>query len=302
MSISESKPFLWLSEILEDPEVLKPPRAIVPRLVWHERITLLVAQPKGGKSTLASAAAASVSSGCPFLGTPTKPGNVLIISLEEHANDFAPRLVRFGADPSRIAIVSQPWENLTLIETIWAAAEQMNPSLIIWDTLGAFANRVANRELEPGDSQGWTTVMQHIVDLARAYGATLLLHHARRSDGRYRDSSAIAANVDAIMELRGEKEEPRTLRGIARFEIPETTFRMQGDEMVLVESEKEFRQRVLDFIKTHPRTSTKDIREALGVRKERVGKAVEELVKNGAIVNQGGLNKHSFTAVGVVPV
>jgi len=48
----ESRPkrqWMWLSELLEDPDLLQPPKPIVPRLVWKERITLLAAREKAGK-------------------------------------------------------------------------------------------------------------------------------------------------------------------------------------------------------------------------------------------------------------
>ena len=46
-----------LREIIADPTALDPPVAILPRLGWRSRVTLLSAQEKVGKSTLLAAAA-----------------------------------------------------------------------------------------------------------------------------------------------------------------------------------------------------------------------------------------------------
>ena len=56
-----------LRELLENPVELPP--AVVPRLAWPGRSTLLAAREKEGKSTLMTAAAAAVSRGSSFLGS-----------------------------------------------------------------------------------------------------------------------------------------------------------------------------------------------------------------------------------------
>jgi len=60
-----------LAEILADPDVIRPPVALVPRMAWTGRVTLLAAREKIGKSTLAGAAVAALSSGVRFMGEPT---------------------------------------------------------------------------------------------------------------------------------------------------------------------------------------------------------------------------------------
>lgn len=282
-----SRSYVWLRELLEDPDLLEPPRAIVPRLVWKERTTLLAAREKCGKSTLAGACAAAVSSGRDFFGFRCVPANVLIISLEEHSSDFVRRLVRFGADPDRIAVVSRT--DTDLIRAIWRAAEEIKPALIVWDTLGAFANHISGgKDLDPGDSQGWTRVMNEITEIARTFGATLILHHARKSDGKYRDSTAIGANVDMILTMHGEGAEPRIIKGIGRFDIEETRFTIEGDEFRLLETTEQVQRRVHQFIAKNPNCSWRDLTEGVGGRKEEIQKARDALVKKGAIANSGG--------------
>lgn len=60
-----------LAEVLADPDAGKPPECVAPRIAWGGRVTLLAAREKAGKSTLASAIAAAVSSGYKLFGAPT---------------------------------------------------------------------------------------------------------------------------------------------------------------------------------------------------------------------------------------
>jgi hypothetical protein len=298
--VEEQKPFRWLSEIYADPDALAAPFATAPRLAWRGRLTLLAASPKGGKSTLAGAAVAAVSRGADFLGASTVAGNVLVISLEESTADFARRMARFGANPNRVAVIDRT-ASQDLLKNIWETAEIVKPDLIVWDTLGAFASHISGKPLEPGDGQGWTRVMMEILDLARSYGATLLLHHARRSDGKYRDSSAIGANVDVILEMFGENDAPRVIKGIGRFEISETRIKLEGDEFVLMETEAEVQEKVRAFIGTHPRCTWRDIRKGVSGRDVELQKARDALVKKGAIVNTGTPTEHRYMLGGAVP-
>src|SRR5437899_10234157 len=80
-----------VAQLLDDPDALKPPRAIVPRLAWHGRLVLLSGREKlSGKSTLMTAAAAAVTDALmfpeteaderQFLDGPVDPGSVLWVS------------------------------------------------------------------------------------------------------------------------------------------------------------------------------------------------------------------------------
>ena len=292
--VAADRPFVWLYEFLEDPDMLKPPTAIVPKIVWEKRITLLAAREKGGKSTLAGAAAAAISAGKSFLGGNTIPGNVLIVALEEHPQEFTQRLVRFGADPKKIAIVSnQP----NLIDAIERTAEEIKPVLIIWDTLGAFADAISPSPIDPGDGPAWTRVMGVIVDITRRHGASLILHHSRKSDGKYRDSTAIGANVDFIVEMFGEGTEPRTLKARGRFSLDDVRFHIENDTFKLIETEKQFQERVLQFVKENPKCTLRVLREAIGGKNEDISKARDKLMAAGLMTNIGTEANHCYMAV-----
>lgn len=287
------KAYITLAELMNDPELLKPPKSIVTRLAWPKRVTMLAGREKGGKSTLAGAAAAALSAGRDFLGEALAPGNVLIVALEEHPQELVQRLVRFGADPARIAFVQRGEEHL--VKRIRDATESFKPDLVIVDTLVEFANAISGATLEPNDSQGWASVMGEITALAREFCAVLLLHHAAKSDGRYRDSTAIGAAVDVIIEMFGDGTEPRTLKARGRFPLSETRLKLEGDAFVLMETAAEVEMRVLKFVASHPRCSLKDLREGVGGRTEDVIRIKDRLLKEGRIANVGG-KTHSYMA------
>lgn len=66
------EPHRWftLEELARRPELLAPPEAVVPRLAWEGRLTLLAAREKTGKSTLVRSAIAAKVTGRDFLGEP----------------------------------------------------------------------------------------------------------------------------------------------------------------------------------------------------------------------------------------
>lgn len=288
------KPYVTLAELLEDPEMLKPPKSIVARLAWPKRVTMLAAREKGGKSTLAGAAAAAISAGRPFLGEETAPGNVLVVSLEEHPQEFVQRFMRFGANPDRVAFVQGGTENI--VKRIRDATEDFHPDLIIIDTLVEFANLVSGEPLEPNDSQAWAAVMSELTALARDFCAVLVLHHSKKADGKYRDSTAIGAAVDIIIEMHGDGAEVRTLKTRGRFPIPETRIKLDGDEFKLLETTEEVEARIVKFVAAHPRCSLRDLRDGIGGNTGEIGRIKDRLLKVGRLVNVGTSTVHAYMA------
>ena len=274
--------------------MLKPPKSIVARLAWPKRVTMLAGREKGGKSTLAGAAAAAISAGRPFLGEETAPGNVLVVALEEHPQEFVQRFMRFGADPARVAFIQRSSANI--VKQIRNAAEEFQPELIIIDTLVEFANLISGEPLESNNSQGWAVVMGEITDLARDFCAVLLLHHANKVDGKYRDSTAIGGAVDVIIELQGDGAGPRTLKAKGRFPLPETRVKLEGDEFKLIEAPEEIEERVVRFVAAHPRCSLRDLRDSIGGNANEVGRIKDRLLKTGRIVNVGTATVHAYMA------
>ena len=273
-----------LAEILNDPDAMRAPEPVVPRLAWAGRVSLLAGREKLGKSTLASAGAAAASAGGSFLGESCKAGPVLWVGLEEHPGDTARRFEGFGADSVRVYVLDRlekPFADLA------AAVEQTAAVLVVVDTLAAFTETLVD---DPHSSAKWTPVMAGITRIARDSGAAfLLLHHARKSDGAYRDSTAIGAGVDAVLELhQGEEATVRKVKGKGRWSIEDCAVRLDGGRYVLAAGELGMDARVLLFVENNPGCSKRQLREGVTGKGAVIDSAATLLLERGALENRGG--------------
>jgi hypothetical protein len=284
--------FKSLAQILADPAALDPPQPVVPRLAWRGRVTLLAGREKEGKSTLASAAAAAVTRGAAFLEGQAAQGDVLYLALEEHESDVASRLHRFKADPARIFIATALDRPADAIER---EAAYYKPALIIVDTLAAF---VGGDIEDPGNSSEWTPLMARLVRVARKHEAAVwLLHHARKSDGTYRDSTAIGAAVDVLLELRPDQEDPnlRHLKGRGRFEVPNFSVTLTATGFSLASGEMSLEARVLVFVQENSGCSMRDVTKGItGRRDSEISGTVEAMIEAGTLVDRGNGRRRAF--------
>jgi len=83
-------------------------------------------------------------------------------------------------------------------------------------------------------------VLAPINELARDYGlASILLHHASRATGEYRDSTAIGAKVDVILEMDSGTMDDQTLRRIkarGRFPVDSFSIRLTDNGYMLADA------------------------------------------------------------------
>lgn len=289
-------PWRTLAEILDDPQALAPPEAVVPRLAWRGRVTLLAAREKDGKSTIATAGAAAVTRGTPFLdGKPGDPAAVLWVAVEEHPHDLAQRAVQFGADPDRLVVLGLTDEPL---ETLRAAVADVKPALLVIDTLPTWADRWVE---DARSATSWTPVMVALTALARESDAALLiLHHSRKSDGAYRDSSAIGAGVDVILEMSRHPEDPnlRTVKARGRWPMQGFVVRLVGDGFELGGGTLSLDARVLLFVERNPGATGKAVRDGAGGRAGDVDDALRRLVDRGAVRDAGSGERHEYYLAG----
>jgi hypothetical protein len=300
-----------LSTILADPAALEPPALVVPRLAWRGRTTLLAAREKAGKSTLATAAAAAVSQGALWLGDATTPGIVLWIALEEHVSDLAARFHDWQADAARIHVIDSLWGLDDPMDALHAEARAVMPTLLVVDTLSALVDATGTRP-DPGSSTAWTPIMSALTRIARDTDAAVeILHHARRSDGAYRDSSAIGAGVDAIVEMAdGPDADVRVLRVRARWRVGDYSIRLAGEPGTqrygLATGEPSLDARVLQYVEAHPGCSARAVRAGVAGRTADITAAIHRLLGAHAIENRGDETAMSLytpgTASGTTPV
>lgn len=280
---SQTTPFRSLADLMSDSETASQPTVVVPRLAWKGRTTLLAAREKMGKSTTMGAAAARVSTGGDFLDGTCLQGPVLWLGLEEHNDDIAARFQRFEAEPGMVFIAT----GACGMREIEKATRERRPALIVVDTLPAFVEDLVD---DAQKSASWTPVMLRFSRLAHSSGAAVvLLHHSRKSDGRYRDSTAIGAGVDVILEVQadGADESVRHLKPRARFPVPKTSFRFTGAGFELTGDAQSLEARILDFVASHPESTKRDVRKGVKGKTAAVCKAIDQLIERGALENRG---------------
>jgi hypothetical protein len=214
--------FTSLSNFLAEPDV--PVNWIVDGFAPAGGLSLIVAKPKAGKSTLARYIAVCVARGVPCLGRATSQGPVLYVSIEERRRDVRDHFKRLTAGCPELPIhvhvgqvagtpAKATREGIRAHRVAWLAREieRHRPVLVVVDTWGKFLNVKDNNDYAEG-----LEAAQPIVDLARNTDAHLgFTHHAKKSEAELIDSvlgsTAIAASVDTILLIRRLPDKIRTL-------------------------------------------------------------------------------------------
>ncbi len=287
-----------LGQILADPEALNPPTPVAPHLAWPERVSMLAAREKVGKGTLVAGAVAAVSNGLTFLDGRAMHGFVLYAALEDHTADLARRLHSFAADPDR-TLIPDP---IDTHEQLAGLVSDYSPLLVVVDTLAKFVERL---ELESGDGSGWTRAMTPFIDLARETGAAVLLvHHGGKADGSYRDSTAIGASVDVILEMRPDGEDAYVRHVRAKGRVPVRDYRVKYHPapggpayFELLGAELSLDARILRFVEDNPGSSQRAIRDGVQGKASEVAVELRKLESSGAVEDRGTEHRSQWHAV-----
>ncbi len=185
-----------LEELVADATLMAEPQAVLPKLAYGGRVTLLSAREKYGKSTLLAQAAVAVTTGGLFLGERIRRGKVLWYALDEPFKDAVQRLHRFGADPTQIVLP----EHSPSAATFEADCAEWQPSLVVIDTLSRllFAN-----DIDLMNGRALERFLQPYLSVIQACGAALvLLHHTNRKGEEYTGSIHLGAIVDGPLTLK----------------------------------------------------------------------------------------------------
>lgn len=286
---------LWANDV-----VMRPPPPVVARLAWLARSTLLASREKAGKSTLTGYLTAKVSTGGYVLGEPCRQGTVLVVGLEEFIGDAARRLRHFGADATRVYLVDKlpaPPERLAAIR---GHIKATSPVLVIIDSLIAYG---AGTVTDANASAQMGPVVQEITDLARDFGpAVILIHHATKASGRYRDSSAIGGAVDVIAEMyQDEKDRDadptlRHFRVVGRVPAHGFACRFDGNDYRLdMGREAPPEQRIIEYVRDHPGCSANDAADHAGGNRQKVLSLITHMLNDGRLHALYGSNNRKLT-------
>jgi len=292
--------FMTLGALMANPDILKPPECVVPRIGYRGRLVILAGPDKSGKSTLMGHATAAVSLGRTFLGERCAKGRVLLLGLEEATGDSVRRLVELGTDAEQVQLVTRPvvdiYELADTLLTAWPA------DLVVVDSLIEYARVTIGSAPDDGDNAGWASVVRPLVALARKHEtAIVLLHHVRRSDGQYRGAGEIAAAADAVLEMSMPTgtQDPceRRIKGRGRWMIEpfivalrDGRYELSGGDELSVDA------LVLLHVDQHPGASKNSVRNAVQRRASAVDAAINRLLERGAIRDRGRGGKMSLSA------
>lgn len=287
-----------LDELWQNEVIMRPPPPIVPYLAWASRTTLLAAREKSGKSTLTGFMAARVSTGGDFLGEPCQRGRVLILGLEEYIGDTARRLKEFKADGRMIELVDRFMSSADdRPDEVRNHLEAVDPILVIIDSLIAYA---AGLVTDANNATQTQAIVQSIANLSHeSTAAFVIIHHARKADGRYRDSSAIGGAVDIIAEVFTPEETERTdpnrrrVRPIGRVPACSVDFRFTGTDYELVTAGEKgpLDQRILAIVQDSPGTTASNVADLVGERRTEVLNRIAQMIASSLLINDGDARK-----------
>ncbi len=288
-------PYVMLSDLVGQPELLEPPVFVVPHVAWEGRVSLLAAEEKAGKSTLTGQAAATLVTAGTFLGIPLELRPVLWLALDEPLGDLVRRFVRFGARRGVAVVQERP-----SLPGLRRLIEEVGPGLVVVDTLAEYA---AGDVEDLNDAGQWLAPLRGLRQVAQETGAgILLLHHTNRSSGRYRGSSQIGAGVDAILEMTADPTDPAVRVIRSRGRILNETLRLRYSELEgyrLEGAEVSLETRVLGAIGSHPGKGVKYLRKVVGGKAGDVDAILERLERAGAIRNAGTDRGKAYHLAGV---
>jgi hypothetical protein len=192
-------------------------------------MSLLVAKPKVGKTTLAFNLAVSVSRGDDFLTRTTTQGAVVYLALEEKRSEIKRKLSAAGiADESLFFhFGSAPIDAMTQVEPL---IMETQAKLLIIDVLQKFC-----RLRDLNDYAIVTNALEPLMAAARKQNCHILLtHHAGKADRPDGDdilgSTGLLGGVDTSIHIK-KRDRRRTLFTIQRYgdDVPETVINLKAD-------------------------------------------------------------------------
>lgn len=201
VSTTPALTLMSLADLLDEPD--DRVEWVVEQRIPAGGVTLAVAPPKVGKSTLFRQLTVDVATGQLFLGWPTTQGAAWYLAFQDQKAQIKKHLRALGAkatDPIRL-FIGQAFA--TLLPDLHALAQRERPTLIVVDMLAQLL-----RVKDFNDYAAVTTAFEPLLQLTRDTGAALvLLHHG--SAHQFRDgldavlgSTALSGCVDNVIVMK----------------------------------------------------------------------------------------------------
>ena len=279
--------FTRVSDLVSEPE--EPVTWLVDGLLPAGGLSIAVAKPKVGKTTLARALGVAVAQGTPFLGRRTQAGPVLYVALEDKRSIIRERLRAFSVGEAPLFLHIGPIPGGDPFAWLQAAILTYHAILVIIDPL---ARLVRVKDIK--DYAEITKVTEPVIALAHQTGCHIYsTHHAPKSERNGIDaalgSTQLAGFVDTLMVLRRHGEGLRTVETIQRSgdDLPETVVTLDATSGALVldkplaDVHRARAQAAILALVDDQLLTENDIRERIGGDRNLTANALRQLVRSG---------------------
>ena len=262
-------------------------------------LSLLVAKPKCGKSTLARCLALAVARGETWLDRDVAQGNVIYVALEDQRAVVRDHFQAMGLgdkpkEPIELFIGSPPKDAL---DALAGSIRERSPALVIVDPMFRLVT------IKDGNDYAEVTrAFQPLLDIARESGAHVMcVHHARKGGAddtgdEVLGSTALLGSVDCMLSIK-RNGDTRLLSTIQRHgpDMPATALKLDPETLdisvgetkaALARAEIENEICALLSDGNEAQTAT-DIQNAIKRGKRNVASAINALVSTGKITRTG---------------
>jgi len=264
-------------------------------------VSLLVAKPKTGKSTLSRGCALAVARGEKFLGRGTVRGKVIYLALEEKRAEVRKHFADLGADGSEQIFIHCATAPQDAIEELLQLVKRVRPALVIVDPILRLA-----RLRDANDYAQVNLAMEPFIAMAREFDTHLMLvyHLGKgvRADAadQILGSTAFFAAVDTVL-IMNRSERYRTIQSRQRYgeDMPETVLEFDAEQRRITlgapKTEVEItrlEEEILTVLKKSKSAMREpEINDAIDGRTEVKRSALRSLVKKGKVQHTGAGRK-----------
>lgn len=276
---------------------------VVDGILAKDSTSLVIAQPKVGKSELSRDLSASVARGESFLGFNTKRGPVLLIPLEESRMVMKEKFKTRGLSNSdNNLFIAKTGNRETIVEDLEEAIVKFNPTLVIIDTL--------QRVVGCDDMNDYTKTYNKIMpftNLARKYKCHIMfIHHANKygSPGQQSvlGSTGLPGSVDMLIYLQKNEDKKRIISTEPRHgeSIPPTVLefdklsgRFSLGKQAFQEKIDSVRDDIMDILKKEPDRvfSHEELKEQVGGNAKSFSNGIKQLHEESMIIRTGAGTK-----------
>lgn len=269
---------------------------LVDSLLSADGLSLIVAPPKVGKSTLARCLSVATANGTEWLGRSVTQGPVIHLALEERTATVLSHYDGLGAPDEGIhlllgAAAPPPDERLDWLRDV---IEQTGARLVIVDPL--------QRWVKISDGNDYSTVTERLgpyIHLAHDLGVHIcLVHHSRKGGGDRGDevlgSTAFYAAADVVISLRvtgGRRV--FYAEGRDGVNVEKTVLTMSDTGLVTVAGTKaqadrsDLARRIFEWLEEREPVTKDEIRRGVRADATKVVKALQQLVEDREIATTG---------------